>query len=79
MASVGPSHAGFTPGSDQSGSGRVEQMSDEIPAAADAGLVEDGLEVVLDGVPRDMQRVGDGVRSVAAQHEPGDIGFAAYP
>ena len=54
-------------------------MSDEIPAAADAGLVEDGLEVVLDGVPRDVQRVGDGVRSVAAQHEPGDIGFAAYP
>src|SRR5215217_6233981 len=38
---------------------REEDLADELTAAAHAGLLEHALEVLLDGVGRDVQSIGD--------------------
>jgi hypothetical protein len=38
---------------------REEDLADEVAAAMDTGLVEDTLEVLLHGVRRDHQFLGD--------------------
>src|SRR5829696_7249085 len=50
-----------------------EHLADQVAAAADPGLVEDALEVLLDGVGRDHQPLGDLGSGVALQHQPGDL------
>jgi hypothetical protein len=55
---------------------REEDLPDEVAAAADAGLVEDVLEVLLDGVPRDDERLCDLGGRFALEHEPCDLWFA---
>jgi transposase-like protein len=52
---------------------RVEDLRYEVAAAAYAGLVEDVLEVLADGVDRDHQFVGDLACGHALQDEPGDV------
>ena len=44
--------------------------------AANAGLVEDGLEVVLHGVGGDVQGRGDLLRVDPLQHQTGDVALA---
>src|SRR5215207_7657861 len=50
-----------------------EDLADQVPAAANAGLLEDLLEVLLDGVGRDDEPLGDLGRRVAAQDQPGHL------
>src|SRR4029453_7609631 len=49
-----------------------EDLPDEFAAAADAGLGEDRLEVVLDGVRRQVEPVGDLPGGAALDAQPGD-------
>jgi hypothetical protein len=53
-----------------------EHLADQVTAAAHAGLVEHALEVLLDGVGRHHQPLGDLGGRVALQHQPGDLLFA---
>ena len=50
---------------------------DQLAAAAHVGLVEDRLQVVLDGVRRHVQRRRDLLGVDALQHQPGDVALAA--
>ena len=58
------------------GIGGAEEAADQVPAAVDAHLVEHDFEVVLHGVPGDVQGVGDAAGWFAAQDEGGDLRFA---
>ena len=58
------------------GIGGAEEAADQVPAAVDAHLVEQDFEVVLHGVPGDVQGVGDGAGWLPAQDEGGDLCFA---
>jgi len=49
---------------------------DELPAAADADLVEDGFEVLLHGEGRDGESGRDLACGVAAEHEKGQLHLA---
>jgi hypothetical protein len=53
-----------------------EDLGDEFAAAAHADLVEDRLEVVLDGLRGYEERARDLARAQAAKHEHGDLAFA---
>src|SRR5215471_7946904 len=53
-----------------------EHLSDEITATAYSGLVEDALEVLLDGVVRDYQLLRDLRSRTALQDQPGHIALA---
>jgi hypothetical protein len=55
---------------------REEDLRHEITPAAHAGLLEDALEVLLDGVGRDDQPLGDLRRRLALEHEPRDLLFS---
>ena len=50
-----------------------EDLADQFAPAVDAGLLEDVLEVLLDGLRRDGQRCGDLRGGIALQDQPGDI------
>ena len=58
------------------GIGGAEEAADQVPAAVDAHLVEHDFEVVLHGVPGDVQGVGDAAGWLPAQDEGGDLCFA---
>src|SRR5579884_3264765 len=45
---------------------------DQLPPAAHAGLLEDRLDVVLHGVGRDLELLGDRPRGASMKHEPAD-------
>ena len=53
-----------------------EHAVDELASVVDPGLLEDRLEVVLDGIGGDVQRGGDVLGVDASQHELGDVTFA---
>lgn len=52
-----------------------EHLGDEVTTAADAGLLEDTLEVLLDGVGGEVEVEGggDSCGGVALQDVPGDL------
>jgi hypothetical protein len=50
-----------------------EHLADQVAAATHPGPVEDALEVLLDGVSRDHQPLGDLGGRVALEHQPGDL------
>lgn len=52
---------------------REEHLPDQLPAAANARLLEHALEVLLDRVGRDAQPVRDLRRRVTAQDQPRDV------
>ena len=56
--------------------GGAEEFADEITPGVHPDFVEHGLEMVLDGVPGDVQGVGDAAGWFAAQDEGGDLRFA---
>jgi hypothetical protein len=53
-----------------------EDLADQVAAAAHPGLVEHTLQVLLDGVRRNHQALGDLGGGVALQHQAGDVLFA---
>lgn len=53
-----------------------EDFGDEIAATADAGLIEDALEVLLNGVFRDRDVLGDLRGRAALQDQPGHVPLA---
>jgi hypothetical protein len=53
-----------------------EQAGDQFTSRAGAGLVEDRLEVVLDGVHGEVQSLPDVVGGKALGDEFGDASFA---
>jgi len=53
-----------------------EDPCDQLPPAADAGLVENALQMLLNRVHGDDELVGDLRRRDALQDEPGDVLFA---
>lgn len=50
-----------------------EELPDEFAAAVHTGLVENGLEVVLDSVPGDMQSFHDATGGDTTDDERGDL------
>lgn len=48
-----------------------EDLADQVASASDTALLEDVLEMLLNGVGRDEERLGDGSGGVAVQHETG--------
>jgi hypothetical protein len=53
-----------------------EDLTDEFSPTAHADLVEDSLEVILHGVGRDVQLLGDFGRGQPAQDEPRYLALA---
>lgn len=48
-----------------------EDLADQVASASDTALLEDVLEMLLNGVGRDEERLDDGSGGVAVQHETG--------
>jgi hypothetical protein len=53
-----------------------EHLADQLAAAAGAGLLEDRLEMVLDGVLRDLQRGGNLFVGETLDAQVGDLALA---
>ena len=54
----------------------AEDVADQVAATVDTDLVEDGFEVVLHGVPGDVQRVRDDGGRRPAEDQGGYLGLA---
>ena len=54
----------------------AEDRSDELATAVDAELVKDCLQVILNSVFRDMQRMSDLGRGTAAGDQQRNLAFA---